>query len=95
MDHIDRSASERERARLRPERERLCRLLRVLRAEAGLDQLDVARHLGRHQSFVSRYETGERKLDLVELGLVTKALGATLADLIRRFEGKRAPHRRS
>ena len=42
-------------------------LLRQLREEAGLTQADVAGRLGEPQSFVSKYESGERRLDLVEL----------------------------
>lgn len=44
------------------------------RREAGLSQSDVAKRLGHHQQFVSRYETGERRLDAVELVDVAGAL---------------------
>jgi transcriptional regulator with XRE-family HTH domain len=70
----------------RAEQERLCRLLRSLREEAGLRQVDVAAALGEPQSFVSKYETGERRLDLIELRQVCAALGATLTDLVKQFE---------
>jgi DNA-binding transcriptional regulator YiaG len=40
--------------------------LKQARVEAGLTQSDVARHLGRPQSFVSKAESGERRLDLIE-----------------------------
>ncbi len=71
-----------------PEHQRLVALLRQLREEAGLRQVEVAERLGRPQSFVSKYETGERRLDLVELGYVCRALGTTLGELVRRFEAK-------
>ncbi len=86
MAPVDRTASNLERARLRPERDRLRKLLRGLRLTAKMDQTAVAKRLGRPQSFVSRYESGERRLDLAELGLVCKALGVTLSDIVRRFE---------
>jgi transcriptional regulator with XRE-family HTH domain len=41
--------------------------LKRARIEAGLTQSDVARHLRRPQSFVSKAESGERRLDLVEV----------------------------
>lgn len=40
--------------------------LRAAREEAGLRQADVARHLNRPQSFVSKTESGERLLDALE-----------------------------
>ena len=67
-------------------RERLQVLLRQVRREAGLRQFDVAERLGHPQSFVSKYENGERRLDLIELGKVCDALGISLQDFIRRLE---------
>jgi transcriptional regulator with XRE-family HTH domain len=53
-------------------------LLRVLvdaRREAGLRQVDLAERLGKPQSFVSKVERGERRLDVVELIVVARAIG--------------------
>lgn len=41
--------------------------LRLAREEAGLTQEEVARAVGRPQSYVSKCETGERRLDAIEL----------------------------
>jgi transcriptional regulator with XRE-family HTH domain len=41
--------------------------LKEARWEAGLSQVAVARALGRPQSFVSKCESGERRVDVVEL----------------------------
>lgn len=41
--------------------------LRAARLEAGLTQEEVAKSLGKNQSFVSRSETGERRIDVIEL----------------------------
>jgi transcriptional regulator with XRE-family HTH domain len=68
--------------------QRLVGLLRQIREEAGLRQVDLADRLGRHQSFVSKYETGERRLDLVELRDVARACGVSITELIRRFEAE-------
>jgi len=62
------------------------RLLREARAEAGLSQSQLAELLGEPQSFVSKYESGTRRLDLVELREITEALGVELSALIARFE---------
>lgn len=50
-----------------PRYERFQERLRRAREEAGLTQADVARALGRPQSFVSKCESGERRVDAVEL----------------------------
>lgn len=61
-------------------------LLRQVRLEAELRQIDLAERLGETQSFVSKYEAGERRLDLVQLHRVCEALGVPLVELVRRFE---------
>lgn len=42
-------------------------LLRESRMEAGIRQVDLARQLGVTQSFVSKSELGERRMDVVDL----------------------------
>jgi transcriptional regulator with XRE-family HTH domain len=68
----------------------LLELLRRVRTEAGLRQVDLAEKLHQPQSFVSKYESGERRLDLLELSKVCKACGISLAKFVERFDGKRA-----
>lgn len=69
------------------EYQRLCAVLRELRQEAGLTQVQVAARLDVPQSFVSKYEAGERRLDVVELGHVAEALGVTVQRVLERMEG--------
>lgn len=45
------------------------------RHDASLTQVEVAEVLGRPQSFVSKYEQGERRLDVVEFVQVCRAIG--------------------
>ena len=66
--------------------ERLRLLLRQMRTEAGLTQAEVAQRLGQPQSFVSKYESGERRLDVLELRLVCQAVGVSLREFVRRLE---------
>lgn len=61
-------------------------LLRAVREEKGLHQTDVAYALGHPQSFVSKYEAGARRLDLLELKDVCDAVGIELKEFVRRFE---------
>jgi transcriptional regulator with XRE-family HTH domain len=68
------------------ERKRLRQLLREARIAAGLRQADVAARLGEPQSYVSKYESGERRLDIVELWAILDALGVSLAEFARRLE---------
>lgn len=58
-----------------------------MRVDAGLRQADLAKKLGEPQSFVSRYESGERRLDVLELRHICTVLGVSLADFIERLEG--------
>lgn len=67
------------------EYQQLCMLLRQLRREAGLTQVEVARRLDVAQSFVSKYESGERRLDVIELRHVAQALGTTLETVVSRM----------
>ena len=56
------------------------------RKDAGLTQVQVAKRLSRPQSFVSKYEGGERRLDVVEFLEVAKALRVDAANFVRRLD---------
>ncbi len=73
---------------LRSSRQRhLLALLVEARRAAGLSQTEVARRLGKPQSFVAKYEGGERRLDIIEFLDIAAALEARpealLATLLR------------
>jgi transcriptional regulator with XRE-family HTH domain len=63
--------------------QRFLERLRQARRDAGLTQADVGRRLGLRQAFVSKVESGERRLDPVELtrfaAVYRKPLGWFLA----------------
>lgn len=64
----------------------LAQLLRDLRIQSDLTQTDVASALGKPQSYVSKYESGERRVDFVELTELCRVLGVGLHDFIALFE---------
>lgn len=66
--------------------EQLLSLLRLVRTETGLTQTDVAQRLNQPQSLVSKYESGERRLDILELREVCEAVGTTLPEFVKRLE---------
>lgn len=53
------------------------------RGVAGLTQSELASRLGTPQSFVSKYERGERRLDVVEFVAVARAIGVDPCELLR------------
>jgi DNA-binding XRE family transcriptional regulator len=70
----------------RHERRVFLRLLRRIRLEAKLTQTDLAKLLGVTQARVSKYEQGERRMDVLELKRVCDAVGFPLIEFARQFE---------
>lgn len=68
------------------QRGRLVALLRELRVEAGLTQIDLAAHIEKDQTHVSRYESGQKKLDVLEVREICQAFGITLEEFVKRLE---------
>ena len=73
-------------AKFRTERHTLLGLLKEMRLEAGLRQIDLAEKLHVPQSMISKYEVGERRLDLLELRDICAALGVSLVEFVRELE---------
>lgn len=65
-------------------------LLQTLLVEArktkGLTQAELAKALNKPQSFVAKYENGERRIDVVEFVDITAALDVSTANLLARIE---------
>lgn len=70
------------------QRKRLLALLRETRTKAGLTQAELASRLHRDQTFVSKYETGERRLDILELRDVCRALSVDFKDFVRALDAE-------
>ncbi|MGC3981918.1 MAG: helix-turn-helix transcriptional regulator [Steroidobacteraceae bacterium] len=66
-----------------PEHKKLIALLTTAREKAGMTQQQLADKLGKPQSFVAKYEGGERRVDVVELITLSQALGFDPARAIR------------
>ena len=63
-------------------------MLILLRKEKSLTQSQLAEKLKKPQSFVSKYESGERRLDVVELIKVIESLGVSPSEFINEFYKK-------
>lgn len=60
-----------------------CELMIAARRKAGLTQQDVAKRLKKPQSFVAKYEGGERRVDVVEFLKIARAIGADPVRILR------------
>lgn len=60
----------------------LLSILIALREDKGLSQHQLAKKIRKPQSYVSKYERGERRLDVIELLDILKVLEANPHDLI-------------
>jgi transcriptional regulator with XRE-family HTH domain len=60
--------------------------LREARKRSGLTQTQVGRKFGAHASFVSKIESGERRIDVVELADLCRAYGTPLSAILREAE---------
>ena len=57
-------------------------LVRQARERSGKTQVEIARVLGKPQSYVSKAETCERRVDVIELLQLCRAIGVTLSEVV-------------
>jgi transcriptional regulator with XRE-family HTH domain len=76
------------------EYDRFRRLLVEARKTAGLTQAELAARLSRPQSFISKIEHGERRLDVIEFFEVAQALGIDPMQFLTQFYSGNSPRRR-
>ena len=72
-----------------PNYQTLLTLLRDLRERAGFTQLSLAESLGNTQTFISKIERGERRIDVVEFIEICDALGADPVATFREYLQRR------
>jgi len=68
------------------QREKLQALLKRIRQDKGFRQVELAERLGVPQSFVSKYESGDRRLDILEVRQICNVVGISLEEFIRKLE---------
>lgn len=61
------------------------------RDRAGLTQEKLAKRLGKLQSFVAKYEGGERRLDIVEFLWIVRTIGADPVRILRALMRRHSP----
>jgi transcriptional regulator with XRE-family HTH domain len=64
----------------------LLNLLHSIRIKAKLTQKELAILLNKPQSFISKYESGERRLDILELKQICNVIGLNLMDFVKILE---------
>jgi transcriptional regulator with XRE-family HTH domain len=69
----------------------LIELLVAAREKAQLTQQQLADRLGKPQSFIAKYEGGERRIDVIEFLAITRALQVDPARIIRELASKQRP----
>lgn len=62
---------------------RLVQALRKARVDAGLTQVHVAASLGKPQPFVSQLESGNRRIDVIELAQICNLYKLDMTDLLK------------
>lgn len=67
------------------------RELKAARESRGVTQADINASLGLYRTFMSKAESGERRLDVVELIAVCKVIGIDPAEFVRRLAKQLEP----
>jgi transcriptional regulator with XRE-family HTH domain len=68
------------------QQKKLQELLKKSRHEKDIRQVELAQKLGVPQSYISKYEAGDRRLDILELRHICEAIGISLQEFIRKLE---------
>lgn len=68
-----------------PEYELFVRLLIEEREAAGLNQTELAKRLGTYRHFVSSYEHGQRRLDIIQVIRICDAIGIEPSEFVARL----------
>jgi transcriptional regulator with XRE-family HTH domain len=74
-----------------PEHKRLMKMLANARKAVGLTQQQLAEKIGEKQNFVSKYERGERRLDLLEIAAIARPIEFNVGYAVREIEAEYGP----
>lgn len=69
--------------------------LAELRRSAGVTQADLAASLEKPQSFVSAFESGQRRLDLLEFARIVETLGGNPSEIAKEVWSGAKPRRKN
>lgn len=64
-------------------------VLKEVRLEKQLHQSEVAESLNKPQSYISKCESGERRVDVVELKEICLAMGLSLTEFVKKLESRK------
>ena len=65
---------------------KIIKKLKAARLAAGLTQVTLAKKLGVDQTFISKYESRERRLDIIEVKKICKGLKINFVDFVKEFD---------
>lgn len=74
-----------------PEHKRLMKMLATARKSKGLTQQQLAEQIGENQNFISKYESGERRLDFLEVAAISRPIGFNIVNAVREIEAEYGP----
>ena len=74
-----------------PSQDVLIRLLREVRKERQIKQEELSERLGKHRTFVTKYESGDRRLDVFELLAICSELSLDVHAVVDAIVGKTPP----
>ena len=74
-----------------PEHKRLMKMLAAARKSKGLTQQQLAEQIGENQNFISKYESGERRLDFLEVAAISRPIDFNLVNAVREIEAEYGP----
>ena len=75
-----------QKSRYTQQYQQMLKTLRRVRKRAGFTQIEAAAAFDAHASFISKCETGERRIDVVELAEFCRLYGVSLADFLAEAE---------
>lgn len=64
----------------------LTNLIKGVRVENNLTQVELAEKIKKAQSYISKYESGQRKLDIFEIKDICNSLNINLVDFVQKFD---------
>ncbi len=64
------------------------RLMKAARKKSGVTQVELAERLGQTQSFVSKVERGDRRLDIVQLRSILREFSVSLTQFVAQLEAE-------